>query len=98
MLGNLRPELRSTYKTTQLIACVSSTNIKKYGFGPILDHFIKDINILSQVSFNCIYILISDYYRMGFLLSLMEERLNFMDQYYFCRQILLRHMILEVLK
>ena len=38
MLGNLRPELRSTYKTTQLIACVSSNNIKKYGFGPILDH------------------------------------------------------------
>ena len=44
-IGNLRPELRSTLKATQLIACVSSSNIKKYGFRPILSPFINDVKL-----------------------------------------------------
>ena len=48
-LGNLRPELRSTHRSIQLIACVTTSNLKKYGFKPVLQPFIKDINELSRV-------------------------------------------------
>lgn len=48
-LGNLRPELRSTHRAVQLIACVTSPNIKKYGFDPILRPFIDDVNKLAKV-------------------------------------------------
>lgn len=48
-LGNLRPELRSTQRAVQLIACVTSSHIKKYGFEPILRPFIEDVNELTKV-------------------------------------------------
>ena len=48
-LGNLRPELRSTHKAIQLIACVSCPILGKYGFESILKPFIKDVNILAKV-------------------------------------------------
>lgn len=35
-LVNLRPELLSTHRSIQLIACVESPVLNKYGFGPIL--------------------------------------------------------------
>ena len=51
ILGNIRPELRSTYKAIQLIACVSSKNIRNYGFNAILSPFIDEVNRLSTVSY-----------------------------------------------
>lgn len=49
MLGNLRPELRSTHHSIQLIACVTSKNLEKYGFAAVLAPFIEDVNILARV-------------------------------------------------
>ena len=49
-LGNLRPELRSTQRSIQLIACVTSQNLQKYGFEAVLEPFITDVNILATVS------------------------------------------------
>jgi len=48
MLGNLRPELRSTQRSIQLIACVTSQNLEKYGFEAVLKPFIKDVNALAN--------------------------------------------------
>lgn len=49
-LGNLCPELRSTQRSIQLIACVSSPLLIKYGFEAVLKPFIDDVNILATVS------------------------------------------------
>ena len=48
-IGNIRPELRSTQRTIQLIACVTSKNIEKYGYQAILKPFIDDVNKLARV-------------------------------------------------
>ena len=48
-LGNFRPQLRSTQQAVQLIACVSCSNLEKYGFGPVLEPFIQDANTLYEV-------------------------------------------------
>lgn len=48
-LGNIRPELRSTHRSVQLIACVTSKNLEKYGFAPVLRPFITDVNDLCRV-------------------------------------------------
>lgn len=56
-IGNIRPELRSTQRMTQLIACVTTPNIEKYGFEAVLRPFIDDVNILAKVyikKFNCL--------------------------------------------
>lgn len=49
MIGNLPPELRSSQRAIQLVACVTSPLIKKYGFEPILQPFIDDVNNLTKV-------------------------------------------------
>ena len=46
-LGNLRPELRSLQRSIQLIACVTSQNLEKYGFEAVLEPFIPDVSILA---------------------------------------------------
>ncbi|XP_052131088.1 uncharacterized protein LOC127751490 [Frankliniella occidentalis] len=53
-LGNIHPKFRSTIKAIQLYAIVKSTDLKKYGYAPIMDNLIKAINVLSStgVSFN----------------------------------------------
>ena len=48
-IGNLRPELRSTQRAIQLIACATAPNIKRYGFETILKPFIDDIKSLAEV-------------------------------------------------
>jgi hypothetical protein len=48
-LGNLRPELRSTHRAVQLIACVTSSHVKEYGLEPILRPFVDDVNELAKV-------------------------------------------------
>ena len=48
-LGNFRPQLRSTQQAVQLIACVSCPNLVKYGFTPVLEPFIRDVNTLYEV-------------------------------------------------
>ena len=48
-LGNIRPELRSTQRSIQLIACVTSPILVKYGFQSILKPFIDDVNTLCRV-------------------------------------------------
>ena len=48
IIGNIRPELRSTQRAIQMIACVKSNYIKKYGFKPILDPFIDDAKVYQQ--------------------------------------------------
>ena len=55
-LGNcVRPELRSTQRSVQLIACVSSPVLVKHGFEAILKPFIEDVNILSRVGIAVCY-------------------------------------------
>lgn len=49
VLGNLRPELRSTHCAIQLIACVECPVLEKYGFEKVLAPFIKDVNTLCNV-------------------------------------------------
>ena len=51
----LRPELRSTQRSVQLIACVSSPVLVKHGFEAILKAFIEDVNILSRVGIAVCY-------------------------------------------
>ncbi len=48
-LGNINPMLRSVLKCTQLIACVTTEYLEKYGFDMILKPFIQDANRLSEV-------------------------------------------------
>ena len=50
LLGNIAPNLRSTLKGIQLIACVTTEKLEKYGFEMVLAPFIKDANALSNVS------------------------------------------------
>ena len=50
-LGNIRPELRSTQRSIQLILCVSCPILQKYGFERILQPFIEDVNTLSRVKY-----------------------------------------------
>lgn len=50
ILGNLRPDLRSTHKAIQLIACVECPDLEYYGFDQILEPFINDVNKLCKVS------------------------------------------------
>ena len=54
-LGNIRPELRSTQRSIQLIACVTSPVLEKYGFQLILKPFIDDVNSLCRVSIESIH-------------------------------------------
>jgi len=49
-LGNLRPELRATQRAIQLVACVTTPNLEKYGFEAALEPFIKEVNSLCKVS------------------------------------------------
>ncbi len=49
VLGNLHPRLRSTLRSIQMIAVVTSSNLAKYGFEKVLQPFIRDANILSKV-------------------------------------------------
>ena len=49
MLGNLRPELRSTQRSIQLIACVTSKYTETYGFAAVLAPFVRDVNTLENV-------------------------------------------------
>lgn len=48
-LGNLRPELRSTQRSIQLIACITSPVLAKDGFEAILRPFVDDVSILVTV-------------------------------------------------
>ena len=50
-LGNFRPELRSTQRAIQLISCISSENISRYGLDKALEPFISDANELCEVNF-----------------------------------------------
>ena len=59
-LGNLRPELRSTQRAIQLIACVTSKDLSRYGFEAVLEPFIKDVNNLCEVRYkiNIVFVVI----------------------------------------
>ena len=48
-LGNIHPKLRSVHRCTQLIACVTTPILEKYGFEMVLKPFIQDANRLSEV-------------------------------------------------
>ena len=48
-LANIHPKLRATLKTIQLVAAVTSTNLKEYGYRPILRPFIDEVNALAEV-------------------------------------------------
>ena len=50
ILGNIRPELRSTHRVVQLIACVESPVLAEYGFDKVLQPFVQDVNKLCDVS------------------------------------------------
>ena len=50
LLGNIAPNLRSILKGIQLIACITTENLERYGFEMVLTPFIKDANALSNVS------------------------------------------------
>lgn len=51
-VGEFETELRSTHNSIQLIACVTSKKLEKYGFPAVLAPFIEDINILARVCNN----------------------------------------------
>lgn len=51
-VGNLPPQLRSTQRAIQLVACVTAPHIKEYGLQPILKPIIDDVNILAKVLCN----------------------------------------------
>ena len=53
LLGNIAPNFQSTLKGIQLIACVTTENLEKYGFEIVLTPSIKDANALSNVSLGC---------------------------------------------
>ena len=42
-------ETRIDQQSSQLIACVTSPNLIKYGFAAVLAPFIRDVNILAHV-------------------------------------------------
>ena len=74
-LGNLRPSLRSTQRSIQLIACVTSRMLVKYGFESVLKPFIDDVNVLETVSMwfsQTIYIIFAFLCRQELILSLMD--------------------------
>lgn len=50
LLGNLRPELRSSLKAIQLVTLVRHTFIKDYGIDKILEPFMDSIRLLESVS------------------------------------------------
>ena len=56
-LGNLHPKLRSSLKTIQLIAVVTSHNLAEYGFEKVLKPFNTDANKLADVSQLCTVII-----------------------------------------
>ena len=70
MLANIPPHLRSTQRSIQLIACVTSPNIKNYGYEAILRPFIDDINRLCTVMLYglCIIAIKSIFFQDGFTL------------------------------
>ena len=55
MLGNIRPELQSSHRVIQLVACVTTPNVMKYGYDAVLSPFIKDVNKLANVSCYVLY-------------------------------------------
>ena len=57
-LGNLEPRFRSSLKSIQLIAVVTTKNLNEYGFEKVLRPFIKDMNMLSKVILYSILIVI----------------------------------------
>lgn len=50
VIGNVEPRLRSSLRNIQLIACVTTPLLQKYGFEKVLRPFIDDANKLSNVS------------------------------------------------
>lgn len=58
MLGNIQPMLRSSLKCIQLIACITTPLLQKYGYHMVLKPFIRDVNQLSEVrvvyKYNCV--------------------------------------------
>ena len=54
VLGNIRPQLQSTCRIVQLIACVECPTLGKYGFEKVLEPFIEDVNTLCDVCAMCI--------------------------------------------
>lgn len=49
LIGNIEPKLRSSLRCIQLIACVTTVNLEKYGYDMVLKPFIEDANKLSKV-------------------------------------------------
>ncbi len=50
LLGNLKPEFRSSLKVIQLVTLVRHSFIKDYGIDKILEPFMDDIKLLESVS------------------------------------------------
>ena len=48
-IGNIDPALRSTLRCIQLVACVTTPILQKYGYEMILKPFIQDANKLFKV-------------------------------------------------
>ncbi len=51
LLGNLRPEMRSSLKLIQLVTLVRQQYIKDYGIDKVLEPFMSSIRELESVSF-----------------------------------------------
>ena len=48
-LGNLRPHLRSSLKSVQLVCIVKVKYIQKYGINSVLEPFMNDVHLLEKV-------------------------------------------------
>ena len=49
LFGNIEPKIGSPLRSIQLIACVTTPILEKYGYDLVLKPFIQDVNILSKV-------------------------------------------------
>ena len=46
LIGNMEPMLRSSLRCIELIACVTTPILQKYGYDMVLNPFIQDVNKL----------------------------------------------------
>ena len=49
ILGNVRPQFRSSLKSIQLVSILKASYIQKYGINSVLQPFMNDVKLLEKV-------------------------------------------------
>lgn len=82
LLGNIRPIFRSTLQSVQLVAVAKAADIHSYGFEALLQPFVEQLKLLSEVIYIGIVVCIIYYYYNnsvqdeGYQLQLQNEELT----------------------